>query len=251
MMQTKENPSISVTDNNAPKSRGIYYHEPPSIGLVRELRETAKRTEKAPVLERDLPVQEFLSLFSPDETMRLVYVPHYITQCVIYYMDMMIEYAVSNRVSYFKRHMRRLREIKDDYLRQLYNEMPAEIYNRFVSQREEYLASCGSNLTLVYFAFRNQILKQFGEPKHDRVMVCANIIIALADYVAEFDNATNRRVAEILKTPCRNNRDARLDAVSSLCRNMVTPFVLKPNTDTQTCVQVMVNRAVEMVKKMK
>ena len=200
--------------------------------------------------ERDLSTEEFLNLFERHESLRMAYIPHFITQCVVYYLDLLIAYARDNRLSDYKKHTRRLKEIKEEYMDALRHEMPADVFQKFLAQRKEYLESCGANLTLMYFTFGNAILKHYGRIKHESIFCYANIIIAFIDYVEDFDRKVNKRIAEKLGMPCRNHGDARLTAIKSVCMGIKNQYPIEPDEQTELCVSVMANKASAMINAM-
>lgn len=207
-----------------------------------------KRPE--PMRERELSTQEFLNLFDREESLRMVYVPHFLTQCIIYYLDRLTEYAISNRLSDYKKHSRMLKRIKADYIEALRHEMPYDFFHKFLAQRDEYLRDCGANLNLMFFTFNNQMLKKYGSIDHEPFYSYANIILFLVKYVDDFDNEVNKHIAEKLGKPCRNQGDARLTAIKYVCNDIVKPYPLEKNKDTDICVGVMANKALQMIKNM-
>jgi len=205
---------------------------------------------REPMRERELSTEEFLNLFERQESLRMAYIPHFITQCVVYYLDLLVAYARDNRLSDYKKQTRRLREIKEEYLTALKHEMPTHVFQKFLDQRDEYLASCGANLNLMYFTFGNQILKYHGRIEHESIFCYANIIVAFIDYVEDFDRQVNKRIAEKLGMPCRNHGDARLTAIKSVCMAIKNQYPIKPNEQTNLCVNVMANKASAMINDM-
>lgn len=200
--------------------------------------------------ERDLSTEEFLNLFDRQESLRMAYIPHFMTQCVVYYLDLLVDYARDNRLSEYKKHSRRLKEIRTEYMDALRHEMPADVFQRFLTQREDFLANCGANLTLMYFTFGNQILKIYGRIKHESLFCYANIIVAFIEYVEDFDRTVNKRIAEKLSMPCRNHGDARLSAIKDVCLTIKNQYPIEPNDQTKLCVNVMANKATAMINAM-
>lgn len=219
--------------------------------LIQPMIETGIRIKKRePVREHELSTEEFLNLFDKAESLKMAYVPHFMTQCVIYYLDLLVEYARNNRLSDLKKHTRKLREVKADYLAALQREMPPHVYQMFLAQRDEYLTSCGANLDLMYFTFGNQMLKEYGRVQHGEIYCYANIILAFINYVEDFDRNVNRRIAEKVGLPCRNHGDARLTAIKGICDDIVKIYPLGKSTDTALCVGVMANKAVALINNM-
>ncbi|ROS85998.1 hypothetical protein EEL33_08875 [Muribaculaceae bacterium Isolate-037 (Harlan)] len=206
--------------------------------------------QREPMQERDLSTEEFLNLFERKESLKMAYIPHFITQCVVYYLDLLVAYARDNRLSEYKKQTRRLKEIRKEYMDSLEKEMPPKVFQKFLAQRDEYLESCGGNLTLMFFTFGNQILKYHGRVKHESVFCYANIIIAFIDYVEDFDRQVNKRIAEKLGMPCRNHGDARLTAIKSVCMGIKNQYPIEPNDQTKLCVSVMANKASAMINAM-
>lgn len=206
--------------------------------------------KREPMRERELSTTEFLNMFDHAESLKMVYLPHFITQCVIYYVDLLIDYARSNRLSDYRKHTQKLRNIKDDYIAALRHEMPAQVFQQFLTQREEYLASCGSNLNLIFFTFNNLLLKRYGRIDNDILCCYANIIIAFTNYVEDFDKEVNKRIAKKLRMPCRNYGDTRLTAIKDVCNDIACPYLLEKNKDTMLCVDVIANKALVLINKM-
>lgn len=206
--------------------------------------------KREPMRERDLSTEEFLNMFDKADSLKMAYVPHFITQCVIYYLDLLVEYARDCRLSDFKKHTRLLRQMKEEYLAALRHEMPPHVFGKFLAQRDEYLASCGANLSLMYFTFGNQILKKYGRIDHEALYCYANIITAFINYVEDFDRDVNKRIKKKLGMPCRNHGDARLTAIKTVCNDIIKPYPLEKNNDTELCVGVMANKAVIIINNM-
>lgn len=205
---------------------------------------------REPIRERNLSTEEFLNLFERSESLKMAYIPHFLTQCVVYYLDLLVAYARDNRLSEYKKHTRCLKKIKEEYLSALHHEMPVNVFQKFLTQRDEYLASCGRNLTLMYFTFGNQILKYHGRIKHESIFCYANIIVAFIEYLEDFDRQVNKRIAEKLGMPCRNHGDARLNAIKDICLSIKNQYPVEANSDTTLCVKVMANKATAMINAM-
>lgn len=206
--------------------------------------------KREPMREHELSTEEFLNLFDKAESLRMAYIPHFITQCVIYYLDLLVEYAKENRLSEYKKHTRQLKEIKQEYIAALQHEMPPHVFQKFLAQRDEYLASCGSNLTLMYFSFGNLLLKHYGRLTHEAMYCYGNIIVAFIEYVEDFDRQVNNRIAEKLGKPCRNHGDARLTAIKAVCKDIIKAYPLGKDDIIALCIGVMRNRAVAMINDM-
>lgn len=206
--------------------------------------------KRKPMQERDLSTEEFLNLFERKESLTMAYIPHFITQCVIYYLDLLVEYARANRLSEYKKHTRQLKNVREEYFLALRHEMPEHVYQKFLAQRDEYLNLCGANLQLMYFAFGNELSKKYGRQAHEAILCYANIMVAFVEYVEDFDREVNKRIAEKMGMPCRNHGDARLSAIKTVCKDMLKSFPIPKNEQTQLCVNVMANKAKIMVNEM-
>lgn len=205
---------------------------------------------RKPMKERELSTEEFLNLFEKKESLVMAYIPHFITQCVVYYLDMLTDYTRRYKLVQYKKHCRQLLEVKQEYIHALRHEMPPQVFEKFLTQRDEFLWSCGSNLQLMYFTFGNELKKRYGYIAHEEVLCYAHIIIAFIDYVEEFDRKVNKRIAERMKMPCRNQGDARLTAIKAVCLEMVDAYPIEKNEQTEICVTVMANKAIAMINAM-
>lgn len=88
--------------------------------------------QREPMQERDLSTEEFLNLFERKESLKMAYIPHFITQCVVYYLDLLVAYARDNRLSEYKKQTRRLKEIRKEYMDSLEKEMPPKVFQKFL-----------------------------------------------------------------------------------------------------------------------
>ncbi len=203
-----------------------------------------------PMRERELTPQELLNILDRKDTLRMVYVPHLLTQCVIWYVDMMIEYAKANRLQKYKRFTRLFTLIRDDYYKALCHEMRPSVYNMFTTQKERFFGECGFNIHKAVYTFNNAILKQFGNVPDAEMCCYANIVIAIVDYVDSFDRMMNAELAKRLNTTCRNYGDIRLGDMRTLCKQIAGDYVLKDDAQTKLMIEIMANKATVIINDM-
>ncbi len=202
---------------------------------------------REPVVERDLSTEEMLSLFDRKESLTMAYVPHFITQCVMYYLEMLVEYGRSNRISEIKKHSRMLKAVRDEYIYALRHEMPPRIFEKFLAQKDRYLELCGANLTLMYFTFGNELSKTYGHKENEPIFCYSNIMVELIEYVERFDAEVNDQIAERLGVPCKNHGDARLTAIKQVCKDIISDYPVPKSQYTELCVSIMATKAKIMV----
>lgn len=202
-----------------------------------------------PMRERDLSTEEFLNLFDRKESLKMAYVPHFITQCIMYYLDLFTEYAKENKLDY-KKTTRRLKSVKEEYLAALRHEMPPRVFEKFLAQRDEYLNFCGANLTIMYFTFSNALCKKYHRVKDEAILCYANIMQSLVLYVEDFDRKVNQRIAEKMGCPCRNHGDARLTEIKNACVEITSKYPIDVTDQTDLCIKIVANRAMMMINDM-
>lgn len=250
---TYPNPISALTEEQImailekPIDCGLINTGMPYIPTLSDLHIPVKRK---PSRERELSPEEFLSLFSKKEALKVAYIPHYLTICAINYLDQLIGYARTNRLSDYKRHTRMLKAMREEYFDSLRREMSEKVYQSFLDLRFDYLESCGANLNLMYFTISNQMLKKYDRIKHDTFYILANIILFFIKGVEDFDRKCNQMIAERIGEPCRNHGDARLIAIKKVCQDIVKDYPLESDAQVETCIKVMANKAVEMIDKM-
>lgn len=208
-----------------------------------------ERTHK-PAPSQDLSVTDMLKLFERKEALELTYVPHFLTQCVVYYTELLVKYAIDNRIEEMKHNTRALRAVCTEYHDALRTEMPSHVYKRFLEQRDEYLDDCGINLHLMYFTFANDVLKASGKYPHYELQTYAHMILAIIEFVENYDRKVNREIAERLGRSCRNNRDARLYAIKEVCQRIVKDRPIERSKSIDVALNVIYNKALGMVQKM-
>lgn len=203
-----------------------------------------------PMRERELTTGEMLKLFDKEEALQIAYIPHFMTQCALHYAEVLTDYTRENRLGEYKKQTRILLDIAKEYIYSLRSEMPAKVFERFMSQRKQYLEMCGANLTLAYFTVGNQFLKQFGAVEHNTVYYIANLIIALIEGVEAFDKKVNRSITRKIGKPCRNNGDARLMEIKNVCLSMIKGRSVSSSPQVELCVKVMESKARTLIKNM-
>lgn len=207
--------------------------------------------KRKPMRERELSTTELLNLFDRKESLQMVYIPHFITQCIMYYIDAMCQYMVEHRLSEYKKLKRILTEIKREYYAALRHEMPFEVFQKFQAQRDEYLANCGANLQIMYFTFCNELSHNFKHVENEAIVCYAYIVVSLAQHIEDFDRSVNKKIAEKLNMPTRNHGDARLAFAKRVCMDVVKPYWNMGQTQqTELAMNIIANKAKQMINDM-
>lgn len=207
--------------------------------------------KREPKKARELSTEEFLNLFDKKESLKMAYIPHFMTLCIVYYIEQLTQYANGYKVSQLKRPARVLNSVREEHECALKREMPPAVYEQFCRQREEYLASCGANLLLAVYTTNNQLLKAHGDLKGHDLMYCyALIMVAIIKYVEAFDRSVNEKIAKKLGQPCRNSGDERLSLIKKVCLGVLGKFYVEPNEEINLCVKIMANKAQAMINEM-
>ncbi len=197
--------------------------------------------------EHELSTTEIFQLLDRKQAMEMVYVPHFLTQGVLYFAKELLDYARTNRLSDFKPRGRILKLMVDEYYSALRKEMGANVYARFLQLREEYLADCARHLTVMYFSYLNAFNKAHKHVANEALYVYANIVVSLADEVERYDRSVNAKISEKLNTPCRNYGDARLTYLKRLVKSVVDEYPIAKNKDLELCMKIMINVAIRKV----
>lgn len=203
-----------------------------------------------PRTEQKLSYRNLIEFLDYKEALKIAFIPHFVIQGILYYLNNLVDYAVNNRIAELKKPVRLLKELRDDYDKNLQMEMSPKVYKRFLELRQEYLSDCGGNLARMYFTYGNSLLKRYGKIDHESVYCFAHIIISLAEYIVKFDSDANKRIASASGKPCQNNGDARLDAICTVCRNIVRNYPLPSDPQTELCVKVIATKAESIVIRM-
>lgn len=218
-----------------------------AMQMKRELPIAKKPVEKK---KKQLTYKEVMEAFDTKEALKMAYVPHFITQVVIYYLDQIFAYVRAEQISEVKKYTRQLREIKNEYLSSLKCEMRPQIFNAFLELKDKYLAKCGANLSLVFFSVGNLLLKRYKHIKYEPLYTYTTIILFFIDYVEEYDRKCNKRISEVTGAVCHNHGDARLTAIKKLCKFICKDYQLDKCEQVEMCISVMANKAIEMVNEM-
>ena len=76
------------------------------------------------------------------------------------------------------------------------------------------------------------------------------IMREMVRYVDRFDAEVNRKIAEKLKTPCRNHGDARLSEIRQTCDALLHDLKTEPSQQTDLAIQVIVTKAKTTIHEM-
>lgn len=197
--------------------------------------------------ERELSTAEIFKLLDRKQAMEMVYVPHFLTQGVLYFAKELLDYARSNRLANFKQQGRILNLMVEEYYSALRKEMGENVFKRFLQLREEYLADCGRNLAVMYFSYLNAFNKIHNHVDNEALYVYANIIVSLADEVEHYDRQVNAKISKKLNVPCRNYGDARLSYIKKLVKREADRFHITKTKDLELCMKIMINVAIRKV----
>lgn len=199
--------------------------------------------------DRELSPSELLHLFDETETLRMVYVPHFLTQCVMYYLDLMMQAGAKFKLPY-KKEARLLKDLQNEYIISLKAEMPFHVYQHFLAQREDYLNHCGAKLHIVYYTFANELVKRYPVLRGKEYYCYAHIVLAIIDFVERYDYSVNRKIEAKVGRPCRADKDARLTLVKAVCQRVVTDYPLEYGDLVTMAINTIKNKAIEMINEM-
>lgn len=194
--------------------------------------------------------RDMLDLFGRKESVSMVYIPHFVTQCILYYSDLLMNYTRSHKMSEYKRHTRILNNICKDYYTVLRQEMPPEVYQKFLDQREEYLDLCASNLMIAYFTFGKELISKYGSIEHEDLHCYAYMISALVDCVNRYDDYVGEQIAIRTKTAGKVRRDVRLKCIQEVCDDINKSYRVDGTKQTDLAINIIVNKAKIMINKM-
>lgn len=201
------------------------------------------RKEEQPLEAHEISTRDFLNMFEVGESLEMAYIPHFVTQCIMHYIDHFADFCRDWRISEYKKHSRILRAVKTEYMQALRKEMPAKIYQKFLDQREDYLSSCERYFTLMYFTFANELCRKYLHIENETPICYANIMLALIHYLFEFDKHVNAKITERTGRPCVNRHDYRLDAIADVCNDVIRAYPLEESQDTVICINTLVSIA--------
>lgn len=197
-----------------------------------------------------LEVKDVLNLFGRYEAMCIVYIPGLLTQFVIYFIERLREYCRQNRIADFKAHSRKLKEAVDEYESSLRKEMPFDVYNGFLKQRQDFLETCQRDISIMYFTFGNAIMAQHKKLANEDVYTFSNIICEIIRHIEAHDAESNRKIAERTNTSPRTNKDARLSYIYKISDGIRAGYAIKPTSNTDNAIKVIIQRAYKTVAEM-
>lgn len=198
-----------------------------------------------------LGVKEVLQLFDPIESLCIVYVPHYLTLCVISYIEKLLDFCRTNRLSEYKPVSRKLKDVITEYYHALQDEMPRYAYMQFLNQKDNFLQRCNRDLTIMYFTYGNAILAKFGKLQNEDVYTFTNMICEIIRHIEDYDRESQKKIAERTKTTPRIYKDVRLEYIMKLCNEIRGSYKIESNETTDLAIKVIIQEAKATVMELK
>lgn len=203
-----------------------------------------------PQTERELSVDDILGMFDRKEALYMVYVPHFVTQCVMWYADKLCNYARRNRLKQFRPYTSVLWAMRDEYIEALHHEMPDDVFDRYLAQRKEYLSEVEGLLQKTYYTFLNEQMRLFGEIDRAPIYCYANIIEWLVMGVKLHDSTVNAIISRRVGKPVRSHPDERLEEILGACARLAKDYQLGDNQQAEIALRAIFNTAKKKINEM-
>lgn len=192
---------------------------------------------------KSLTADECVKLFGAREAVLMNFIPQMLTALALEQAESLIKYCRENRLSQYKRHNREMRKCIEGYnyeLQKCYGQS-WYVYQKYLERLRQ---TVQIDLFKCWCTFTNEAARQYVENPHREIPARVVFIRMLLTFVEDFDQNTDRVIAERINNPCSHKQNPYCFLIAVLCMDIAETFGHNMEiTDTMTlCVKVLANR---------
>lgn len=174
----------------------IYYSKTPAPITASEMDAIPERLFLKDMEDSTMLMMERLTT---EEQMRVSFVPLIITRLAWVYADKAMTCAARDRVSLLKKLCRELKQVKQDYEREIRRELDYSHVKNVEEQTDMCIDEMGRDLQILYFSVNQEFKRSVPEYPYDELRTYAIISVLFVDYLQSYNRDIDRLLAVKLR----------------------------------------------------
>lgn len=168
-----------------------------------------KKLQKEVLPAREFTLSEMLSKFTPEEALKIAYLPIVLTQAAFRFATAVANECAQRQLDY-KKPVREIRAHTKEYIRNIIGGDKADLINSLESQVCAFLGKAGNDVQTLYFCINTELKKEYPYLKEYNLLTNIYICQALCTYVREKEMHYDQIIRMRLSAPYHStvNKDA-------------------------------------------
>lgn len=190
------------------------------------------RITKFEQLGKEKKIEYLLKSFTPEEHIRMLYIPLILAKATFKYLENTIQYSVEHKLPN-KKEIRRIREIKQEFEREHIQTYTFEDRRQIDSQVDVFFSETNLDIQILWYTVNREFLKRYPH-LDDEYTFLFNVYttITFIEYINDYETKSNARINKrlanatslgIFNTPitCKNRH---LTEISKILHNMIAKY---------------------------
>lgn len=190
------------------------------------------RITKFEQLGKEKKIEYLLKSFTPEEHIRMLYIPLILAKATFKYLENTIQYSVEHKLPN-KKEIRRIREIKQEFEREHIQTYTFEDRRQIDSQVDVFFSETNLDIQILWYTVNREFLKRYPH-LDDEYTFLSNVYttITFIEYINDYETKSNARINKrlanatslgIFNTPitCKNRH---LAEISKILHNMIAKY---------------------------
>lgn len=190
------------------------------------------RITKFEQLGKEKKIEYLLKSFTPEEHIRMLYIPLILAKATFKYLENTIQYSVEHKLPN-KKEIRRIREIKQEFEREHIQTYTFEDRRQIDSQVDVFFSETNLDIQILWYTVNREFLKRYPH-LDDEYTFLSNVYttITFIEYINDYETKSNDRINKrlanatslgVFNTPitCKNRH---LAEISKILHNMIAKY---------------------------
>lgn len=168
-----------------------------------------KKLQKEVLPAREFTLSEMLSKFTPEEALKIAYLPIVLTQAAFRFATAVANECAQRQLDY-KKPVREIRAHTKEYIRNIIGGDKVDLINSLENQVCAFLGKAGNDVQTLYFCIYSELKKEYPHLKEYNLLTNIYICQALCTYVREKEMYYDQLIRMRLSAPYHStaNKDA-------------------------------------------
>lgn len=141
-----------------------------------------KKLQKEVLPAREFTLSEMLSKFTPEEALKIAYLPIVLTQAAFRFATAVADECAQRQLDY-KKPVREIRTHTKEYIRNIIGGDKADLINSLENQVCAFLGKAGNDVQTLYFCINSELKKEYPHLTEYNLLTNIYICQALCTYV--------------------------------------------------------------------
>ena len=168
-----------------------------------------KKLQKEVLPAREFTLREMLSKFTPEEALKIAYLPIVLTQAAFRFATAVADECAQRQLDY-KKPVREIRTHTKEYIRNIIGGDKADLINSLENQVCAFLGKSGNDVQTLYFCINSELKKEYPHLTEYNLLTNIYICQALCTYVRAKEMHYDQLIRMRLSAPYQStvNKDA-------------------------------------------